>query len=72
MMLSLATVAVGENSKESERLLRDMLLQDRVLVSPDITHTLHTLHYCSETYIVVTPPHTLFTLCLFPLSHTHI
>lgn len=35
-MLSLGTCVVGENSEESDWLVGDMLLQDRVLVSPDI------------------------------------
>lgn len=50
-MLSLATVVVGDTSDRSDWLVGDMLLQDRVLVSPDITHTLNTLNtqwcYCT-------------------------
>lgn len=41
-MLSLATVAVGDTSEASDWLVEHMLLQDSVLVSPDITHSQHT------------------------------
>lgn len=39
---SLWTPAVGDRSEESDWLVGDMLLQDRVVVSPDITHSLDT------------------------------
>lgn len=75
-MLSLVTVAVGDASKESDRVVGDMLLQDRVLVSPDITHAgAHNTHtrpnkhtqcvcYYTETYIAVTSTSNI------SLSHT--
>lgn len=67
---SLWTPAVGDRSEESDWLVRDMLLQERVLVSPDITHSLDT-HTDTQTATALRHPWlSKFSVCCFFLPHT--
>lgn len=72
-MLSLVTGVVGDTSEDSDWLVGDMLLQDRVLVSPDITHTdsARRVTLTGYRHTLLSHLHTHISLLLPALSYAH-